>query len=142
MKWYDGGKMPPKPPGMEEEKKLGDNGIYFVGDKGVIMAGGWSGTPRLVPESRMKDFVIPARVIPRCTVGHRREWIEACKAGKPEDAKSGFHYSAPFTETLLIGLLAVRFGKRIEWDSANLKAKNVPEADAVIHKVYRQGYGI
>ena len=142
MKWYDGGKMPPKPPGMEEDKKLGDNGIYFVGDKGAMIAGGWAGTPRLVPESRMKDFVIPARVIPRCTVGHRREWIEACKAGKPEDAKSGFHYSAPFTETLLIGLLAVRFGKRIEWDSASLKAKNMPEADAFIHKVYRQGYGI
>lgn len=142
LKWYDGGKMPPKPPGMEEEKKLGDNGIYFVGDKGVIIAPGWSGTPRLVPESRMKDFVIPARVIPRCTVGHRREWIEACKAGKPEDAKSGFHYSAPFTEALLVGLLAVRFGKKVEWDSVNLKATNVPEADAIIHKVYRQGYGI
>ncbi|MDB6138479.1 MAG: oxidoreductase domain protein [Verrucomicrobiaceae bacterium] len=142
LKWYDGGKMPPKPPGMEEDKKLNDNGIYFVGDKGAMIAPGWSGTPRLVPESRMKDFVIPARVIPRCTLGHRREWIEACKAGKPEDAKSGFHYSAPFTEALLVGLLAVRFGKRVEWDSVNLKATNVPEADAIIHKVYRQGYGI
>ena len=75
-------------------------------------------------------------------MGHRREWIDACKAGKPEDAKSGFHYSAPFTEALLVGLLAVRFGKKIEWDSVNLKATNVPEADAIIHKVYRQGYGI
>ena len=66
----------------------------------------------------------------------------ASKAGKPEDAKSGFWYSAPFTESLLIGLLAVRFGKRIEWDSVNLKAKNCPEADAIIHKTYRDGYGI
>ena len=85
---------------------------------------------------------MPAKTIPRCEVGHRREWIEACKAGKPEDAKSGFWYSAPFTESLLIGLLAVRFGKRIEWDSVNLKAKNCPEADAIIHKTYRDGYGI
>lgn len=142
MIWYDGGKMPPNPPGFEADRKLGDNGIYFVGDKGCILAGGWSGTPRLVPEARMKDFVMPAKVIPRCDGGHRKEWIEACKAGKPEDAKSGFWYSAPFTESLLIGLLAVRFGKRIEWDSVNLKAKNCPEADSIIHKAYREGYGI
>lgn len=142
MVWYDGGKMPPNPPGFEADRKLGDNGIYFVGDKGCILAGGWSGTPRLVPEARMRDFVMPAETIPRCEGGHRKEWIEACKAGKPEDAKSGFWYSAPFTESLLIGLLAVRFGKRIEWDSANLKAKNCPEADAIIHKAYREGYGI
>ena len=68
--------------------------------------------------------------------------MEACKAGKPEDAKSGFYYSAPFTEALLVGLLAVRFGKRIEWDGVNLKATNVPEAEPFIHKTYRQGYGI
>lgn len=142
MVWYDGGKLPPKPPGMEAERSLGDNGIYFVGDKGVILAGGWSSTPRLVPESRMKDFTVPAKTIARCAVGHRREWIEACKAGKPEMAHSGFHYSAPFTEALLVGLLAVRFGKRIEWDAANLKATNCPEAESVVHKLYRQGYGI
>ena len=43
---------------------------------------------------------------------------------------------------LLTGLLAVRFGKRIEWDSVNLKAKNCPEAEPFIHKAYRAGYGI
>lgn len=143
MKWYDGGKLPPKPPGMEPERKLESNGIYFVGEKGVILGGGWSGTPRLVPEAAMKDFVMPAKTIPRCIKGgHRVEWIEACRANKPEDAHSGFHYSAPFTESLLVGLLAVRFGKRIEWDSASLKATNCPEAAPLIHKSYRAGYGI
>ena len=142
MVWYDGGKLPPKPPGMEAERNLADNGIYFVGDKGVILAGGWSGTPRLVPETKMKEFVMPEKTIARSPGGHRREWVEACKAGKPEAAHSGFHYSAPFTEALLVGLLAVRFGKRIEWDAANLKATNCPEAESVVHKVYRQGYGI
>lgn len=142
MVWYDGGKLPPRPPELESTRNMGDNGIYFVGDKGVIMAGGWSGTPRLVPEAKMREFTIPERTIPRCKGGHRREWIDACKAGKPEDAKSGFHYSAPFTESLLVGVLAVRLGKRIEWDSASLKATNCPEADALIHKTYRQGFGI
>ena len=38
MKWYDGGKMPPRPAGLETDRQLGDNGIYFVGEKGVILA--------------------------------------------------------------------------------------------------------
>ena len=90
----------------------------------------------------MRDFVMPAKVIPRNVGGHRKEFLEACKTGKPEDAKSGFWYSAPFTESLLVGLLAVRFGKKVEWDSAALKSPNTPEAEAMIHKVYREGFGI
>ena len=43
---------------------------------------------------------------------------------------------------VLVGLLAVRFGKRVEWDTNALKSPNTPEADAIIHKAYRAGYGI
>ena len=139
--WYDGGKLPPPPPGMESDRKLGDNGIYFVGDKGVILCGGWSGTPRLVPESAMATFVRPAKTIPR-SPGHRKEWVEACIAGKPEDAQAGFWYSAPFTEALLVGVLPIRLGKRIEWDTTAMRAKNAPEANALIRKAYRNGFGL
>lgn len=142
MFWYDGGKLPPRPPGLEDNRQLGDNGIYFVGDKGTILAGGWSGTPRLVPESRMKDFTMPPKTIVRCPGGHRREFLEAVKTGRPQDAHSGFWYSAPFTESLLVGLLAVRYGKRVEWDSTTLTSPNTPEATALIHKPYRPGFGI
>jgi hypothetical protein len=139
MKWYDGGKMPPHPPGMEPDRKLEDNGIYFVGAKGVLLAGGWSGTPRLVPEKKMQEFQRPAKTIPR-SPGHRREWVNACLAGKPQDAKSGFWYSAPFTEGLLIGLLPVLLGKRIEWDARAMRASNAPEATPIIRKPYRHGF--
>lgn len=139
--WYDGGKQPKRPEGLEPDRQLGDNGIYFVGDKGVMLCGGWSGPPRLVPESKMKDFERPAKTIPR-SIGHRAEWIEACKQGKPEDAKAGFAYSGPFTEALLVGNLATRLQKRIEWDSAAMKATNAPEADAIVRKKYRDGFGI
>ena len=103
--WYDGGKMPPRPAGLEPERHLADNGIYFVGDQGVMLCGGWSGPPRLVPESKMKAYHLPPKTIPR-SIGHRAEWIQACKQGKPEDAKAGFAYSGPFTEALLVGNLA------------------------------------
>jgi hypothetical protein len=141
VRWYDGGKMPPRPAELEPERNLGDNGIYFVGDKGVLLAGGWSGTPRLIPESRMKNFQMPAKTIPR-SIGHHAEWIQACQDRKPEDAKAGFAYSGPYTESLLVGNLALRLQKRIEWDSAAMKATNAPEADALIHKTYRPGFGM
>ncbi len=139
--WYDGGKMPPTPAETEGQFKLLDNGIYFVGEKGAMICGGWAGMPRLFPAARRREFELPAKSIPRST-GHRSEWVQACKDRKPEDSKAGFAYSGPYTEALLVGNLAVRLQKRIEWDAANMKATNAPEADALIRKVYRTGFGL
>ena len=139
--WYDGGKLPPRPADLEPGRELHDNGIYFVGEKGTILGGGWSGTPRLVPESRMKDGVLPPKTIPR-SPGHHAEWIQACKERKPHDAQAGFAYSGPYTESLLVGNLALRLQKRVEWDSAAMKAPNAPEAEPLIRKTYRPGFGI
>jgi predicted dehydrogenase len=141
LTWYDGGKRPPLPAGFEAGRQLDDNGIYFVGDQGTMLCGGWSGPPSLVPHSRMKDFRAPPRTLAR-SIGHRAEWIQACKDGKPEEAKAGFAYSGPFTEALLVGILAVRLQKRVEWDSAEMKATNAPEAEPLIRQKYREGFGI
>jgi len=141
MIWYDGGRLPPRPPLFESERALGENGIYFVGSEGVIMAPGWSGTPRLVPESRMQTFQRPPKTIAR-SVDHRREWVDACRAGRPEDAKAGFWYSAPFTEALLVGVLPLIAGKRIVWDARTMTATNAPELTPFIRKRYRNGFGL
>ena len=55
---------------------------------------------------------------------------------------SGFKYSGPFTETVLLGNLAVRLGKKIEWDGPRLKATNAPEADSLIRREYRKGWEV
>lgn len=141
MIWYDGGKLPPRPEELEEGRRLEDNGILFVGDKGKILCGGWSGPPRLIPESRMKEYKRPEKMLPR-SPGHHREWIEACKAGKPEMAMAGFWYSGPFTESLLVGNLAVRLQRRVEWDGKAMRSPNCPEVDNYITKFYRAGWGI
>jgi len=137
--WHDGGKLPEPPPGFDSSRPLEDNGIIFLGDKGSILAPGWCGKPRIFPDSLAKSFVLPARSLPR-SPGHRKEWVDASIAGKPEDAKAGFWYSAPFTEALLLGVLPIRLGKRIEWDAAAMQAVNAPEADALIRKKYRKGF--
>lgn len=139
--WYDGGKQPDRPDELDEGFKLGDNGIYFRGEKGVIFCEGWAGPPRLFPRSLRKDFVPPPKTIPR-SIGHRAEWVQACKDRKPEDSKAGFDYSGPYVESLLVGNLASRLQKRIEWDAPNMKATNAPEAEPLIRKKYRAGFGI
>jgi predicted dehydrogenase len=141
MIWYDGGKRPQKPDDLADAADLSDNGILFIGERGSMLCDGWSGPPRLFPASRREEFQRPAKTIPRSS-GHRAEWIQACKDRKPEDAKAGFAYSGPFTEALLVGNLAARLQQPVEWDSANLCAKNAPEAEPLIRKSYRAGFGI
>lgn len=141
MTWYDGSKLPPRPDDLEEGRRLGDNGILFIGDKGKLLGGSHAGVPRLIPEARMKEYGKPPQTLPR-SPGHHKEWIDACKAGKPQDAKSGFWYAGPFTESLLVGNLAVRLQKRVEWDAKTMRSPNCPEADNYITKFYRAGYSI
>jgi len=139
LKWYDGGLMPPRPRELEEGRRVGGEGVYFVGDKGVLLMGGWAESPRLVPESKMKAYKRPPKAIPRLK-GHHRDWINACKGGDP--ATSNFDYAGPLTEMVLLGQVALRTGKKIVWDGPNLKAINAPEADKYIKPAFREGWNL
>ena len=46
----------------------------------------------------------------------------------------------PMTEAMLLGLVALRSGKKIEWDAKKMRVKNVPEANRFIHNDYRKGW--
>ena len=136
MKWYSGGLRPPRPKELEDDRRFG-GGIYFVGDEGVIMAGGWAGSPRIVPESKMKAYKQPPETIPRLD-GHHKGWIDAIKSNR--QVHGGFDYSGPMTETVLLGTVALRTRKKLYWDSQNMKAINVPEADRYIRPEFRDGW--
>ncbi|MBU6402149.1 MAG: Gfo/Idh/MocA family oxidoreductase [Verrucomicrobia bacterium] len=139
--WYDGGLRPWTPAELAGDDRLegGGNGIIFLGEKGVITCAGWSGHPRLLPDALMNSYQRPAKTLPR-SKGHHRDWLDACKGGPP--ASSKFDYGARITELVLLGNVALRTGRKIEWDSANLKARNAPEADRLIKEEYRQGWEI
>jgi predicted dehydrogenase len=140
MTWYDGGKLPPRPPEMEGERFEG-NASLFIGDKGKILSGCYGEHPRLLPESSMADYQRPDPTIPRVPGDSSyQDFIRACKGG-PAPC-SNFDVSGPFTETVLLGNLALRVGKSIEWDAAKMRAKNAPEADQYIHGHYRKGWKV
>ncbi|HRZ92939.1 MAG TPA: gfo/Idh/MocA family oxidoreductase, partial [Candidatus Paceibacterota bacterium] len=77
------------------------------------------------------------KTLPR-SKGHHRDWIDACKGGPA--ASSHFEYSARLTEMLLLGILSLRTRRRIDWDAASLKARNLPAADSIIKESYRKGW--
>jgi predicted dehydrogenase len=146
LKWYDGGLLPERPEELEPERKMGDGkcGAIFIGDKGKIMCGTYGNSPRIIPETAMKAYKRPAKTIERIPDGedgHEQDWIRACKTGK--QACSNFEYAGPFTEMVLAGNLALRFpGEKLQLDGANMKVKNLPEADEFFHRKYRQGWSL
>ncbi len=140
--WYDGGLMPPRPDGLEPGDQLGagGNGILFIGDKGMMTCPGWAGPPRLLPGSKDKEYKRPEKTLPRSN-GHHRDWLDACKGGKP--ASANFEYGAGLTEIGLLGLVAMRLGrKKMLWDAQAMNAKNAPEAELYLKESYRPGWEI
>ena len=139
--WYDGGLRPPRPEGLDPLDQLGagGNGTLFVGSKGMITCPGWAGAPKLLPLTLMDDFDRPPKTLPRSN-GHHRDWLDACKGG--EKASANFEYGAVLTEMGLLGLVAMRVGKQLEWDAVAMKATNAPQADEYLEGHYRKGWEI
>jgi len=139
--WYDGGLKPPLPEGLEIGRRLADSGCLFVGSRAsILVSGSYLNSPRVFPESIMKEIGRPPRVLER-SPGHVQEWVMAAKGEKPLDfAKSNFAYAGPFTEAVLLGNVAVRMQRRLEWDGPNMRFTNLPEANAFVSKEYRDGW--
>jgi len=140
LHWYDGGLLPARPEELEDDRPLDpEDGVIFVGDKGKMLVTGWGGEhPRLIPEGRNKEYRRPPKTLPR-SIGHHKEWIEACKTGSP--TRSNFDFAGPLTEAVLLGSVCVRLGgEKLVWDSASFKVTNVAEANGYLHYKYREGW--
>ena len=133
LNWYDGGLKPP----ILKEKGLPEwgAGVLFIGEDGMLMAD--YNQRVLFPQEKFADYKAPEKSIPD-SVGHHREWINACRSG--ERTTCNFGYSGPLAETVLLGAVAFRTGKKLEWDAENMKATNCPEADQYLRRVYRKGW--
>jgi predicted dehydrogenase len=131
LTWYDGGKRPPH---FAEGKlpKWGD-GVLFVGEKGMLLAD--YNNRKLLPEKDFAGFAPPKPFIPD-SIGHHREWVEACKTGGPTTCS--FADSGALTEAVLLGNVSYRLGKPLLWDAKKLQATNAPDAERLIHKEYRK----
>lgn len=118
---------------------IGSNGSLFVGEKGMITTGTYGEYTRLLPVEKMRDYHFPPEFLQR-SPGHYRDWIRACKGGAP--ACSNLSVSAPFTEWVTLGVLALRFEGKLEWDSEKMRVTNNQEANKYIKPFIRKGWSL
>lgn len=129
--------------GPDAKPKHVSSGSFLIGEKGVLFspddygAEGYvvtesgvekvtNGKPEKLPSNNKGDD------------GMKAEWVQAIRGGPA--ALSNFDYAAMLTETILLGNVAMRAGKKLEWDGPNLRVTNCPEAAQYIKRQYRQGW--
>ncbi|MEP7277991.1 MAG: Gfo/Idh/MocA family oxidoreductase, partial [Bacteroidota bacterium] len=148
LTWMDGGLLPERPEELGANEAMGDwnGGIIFEGSKGKLMADCYGANPRLLPLSKMKDLQLQ-KTLKRVPEGHYVQWVNACIAGfGKSELSSPFDYAGPFTESVLLGALAIRTyqmkttagkmpgRKKLLWDAKNMKITNLDEANQFVKR--------
>ena len=145
--WYDGKKtldgkeVPNKPPAdLFEGEGVGGGGTLLIGEKGKIYINHeYCETYKLLPKGQWKDFMAPPPTTPDVAGNSpHADFVDAIRNGRT--GASHYGYSGPMTETILIGVVAFRVGKKLSWDAKNMKAIGCPEADPFINRPYRKGW--
>ncbi|MGV3558917.1 Gfo/Idh/MocA family protein [Larkinella arboricola] len=137
VEWFDGEFYPP-----EEIRALYSVQDYpaesamLIGTKGALLIP-HTGMPVLLPGDKFKEYKTPELE----DRNHYHHFVDACLGGPKTE--SHFAQSGPMTEAIILGTVAIRVpGKRLEWDAANLKIPNAPEAEKYLSRIYRDGWQI
>ncbi len=162
VSWYDGGLLPQRPDELLPEEPFGnwDGGVLLEGTKGKLLIDCYGANPRLLPTKLMKEKKMPKEKIARVTEGHYLQWVNACIAGYGNATTSSpFEYAGPFTESFLLGNIAIRSfllknpklkgwddkwlgRKKLLWDAANMKVTNFDDANQFVKREYREGWSL
>ncbi len=138
LTWHDGDKRPPQLARLKNKDgsplTWGD-GNLFVGQSGMIIAD--YGQHRLLRDEVAVDFTPPKPTIPD-SIGHHKEWFQAIRTGSPTTCN--FAYSGTLSESVLLGNVSFRAGKKLEWDAAAMRCPNAPEADQFLKYQHREGW--
>ena len=140
LTWYDGGLVPPKPVELGENEVMNPTGgALLIGSKGKLMHDTYGKNPRLLPDSLHKSYGKPAEKLPRIPhENHEMNWVDAAK-GKTA-VSCPFEYAAKLTEIMLLGVVALKAGKKIEYDAANMRVTNVQSANQYLEREPRAGW--
>jgi hypothetical protein len=85
----------------------------------------------------MEHYDPPPQTIP-VSIGHYQEWIAASKGG--ESAPCNFDWGAPLTEIVLLGNVALRSGRKLNWDGKHGRFIGDEDANAFLQEPYRAGW--
>jgi hypothetical protein len=137
--WYDGGMKPRTPEELDVDgKELGREGMLFVGDKGKILASFHGNNPVIIPEKRMVELTGAAKGPKEERSDMERVWIEAFK--KDEESPGTFLKAKPITQTILLGAVAQRAGKKVVYDAEKVEIVGNEKANQFLTREYRSGW--
>ena len=163
VSWYDGGILPELPEELLPGESFGnsDGGVLFIGSKGKLMADCYGAKPRLLPLKANESLNIPETIARVPDENHYLQWVNACIDGYGKGVTSSpFEYAAPFTESILIGNLALRSWmlrdnptakrtvdkyngrKKLFYDAPNMKITNYEPANQFVKRDYREGWSL
>ncbi len=142
LNWYDGGLFPPRPSALPDDVMLKTNGVMFVGERGILINDTYGQNPRLYPNSLMADAALVPQTYERISWSHEVNWAKACMG--QAKASSPFEYSAQLTETMLLGIVALRTGqgRKLLYDGERMLVTNIPEANQYLQREYRAGWSV
>lgn len=141
MSWYDGGLMPRRPELLPPEVSLErEGGVSYFGERGILIHDTYGGNPRVFPDSLQEAADRVPESYPRIEGSHEMNWASAVR--RETVASSPFDYAAPLTETMLLGIVALRAGQgvRIEYDPEAMRVTSHPDADGYLYREYRAGW--
>ena len=139
LHWHQGGMMPRSPKNYVDLKRIG-HGAMFKGSQGFLIAD--FGSRLLLPYGRAADMTYykprpKDKVLP--PVGNfQKQWVNAAKG----DLKTccDFDYGGKLIETMLLGVVAYRVGKKLQYDGTKGVVTNNDEANALLKRTYREGW--
>lgn len=135
--WYDGGMKPRLPAEVEAHTtEMAREGILFVGDEGVIMAGFHGQSPQLFVKGQCKP--LPLDEEQANSAGRHGSWFDAVHGGAP--SPGDFHNAAAITDAVNLGTVALRAGRKVLFDSEAMKITNAPDANRYLVREYRPGW--
>ncbi len=147
--WQDGVNDPNndgdfvRPPGIPADLQLnGDFGQVFVGTEGTIFVNDayCRSAPVVFPEALREKTRSIKPVYDRVKGGPTQELCRAVRGEGPKPVSNFVDHAGPLTEMVLAGNLAVRLGKKIDWDMKNMEARGLPEVKAMLKRTYRKGW--
>ena len=139
VSWYQGGMMPKTPRGYVDLSKIG-HGAMFKGTKGSLVAS--FDTRVIIPDgdSANMSYYRPRseHLLEKPLGNFQEEWVNACKG----DLKTScdFDYGGTLIEQLMLGLVAYRVGKKLDYDGATGLVTNSVEANDLLARKYRSGW--
>ncbi len=142
--WYNGDPeifRPAPPKDWSWPGKSQKAGTFYHGTKNSGFTDNRSNNPRLGNKDAaiaFKEAGYPDEVYPRIKGGPILELVNAIKGDY--EAGANFDFASPFTEIMLLGIIAANHGGRIEWDSKNMKITNRPELNQYLKAPVRPGW--